>query len=114
MLNRRPVPDSFRAPFEVLPGTRDRRLLILCDHASNALPADYAHLGLPEAEFERHIAYDIGAAAVVRGMAEIINGKHRNGPIGTKTLSFIGKFTRFENFTPMMGGGPPHAPWDAE
>lgn len=69
MLNRRPVPDAFRAPFEVLPGTRDRRLLILCDHASNALPADYGLLGLPEAEFERHIAYDIGAAAVVRGIA---------------------------------------------
>ena len=49
-----------------------------------------------------------------KGMAEIIIGKQRNGPIGTKTLSFIGKFTRFENFTPMMGGGPPHAPWDAE
>src|SRR5690606_16486919 len=48
-----------------------------------------------------------------KGMAEIIIGKQRNGPIGTKTLSFIGKFTRFENFTPMMGGGPP-PPWDGE
>lgn len=45
-------------------------MLILCDHASNALPPEYGLLGLPEAEFERHIAYDIGAAAVVRGMAE--------------------------------------------
>jgi predicted N-formylglutamate amidohydrolase len=70
MLNRPSAQDSFRAPFEVLPGTRDRRLLILCDHASNALPADYGLLGLPEVEFERHIAYDIGAAAVVRRMAE--------------------------------------------
>jgi predicted N-formylglutamate amidohydrolase len=70
MLNRRPTPDSFRAPFEVLAGNRDRRLLILCDHASNALPPEYELLGLPEAEFERHIAYDIGADAVVRGMAE--------------------------------------------
>ncbi|BCJ89821.1 N-formylglutamate amidohydrolase [Terrihabitans soli] len=72
MLNRPPVQDIFRAPFEVLPGTRDRRLLILCDHASNALPKDYALLGLPEAEFERHIAYDIGAAGVVRRLAEIL------------------------------------------
>ncbi len=69
MLNRPQMLDPFRAPFEILPGTRDRRLLILCDHASNALPEEYALLGLPEAEFERHIAYDIGAAALVRGLA---------------------------------------------
>jgi predicted N-formylglutamate amidohydrolase len=69
MLNARPTPDIFRAPFEVLPGSRDRRLLILCDHASNALPPEYGLLGLPETEFERHIAYDIGAAGVTRGLA---------------------------------------------
>ena len=33
-----------------------------------------------------------------KGIAEIIIGKHRNGPIGTVKLSFIGQFTRFENF----------------
>jgi replicative DNA helicase len=33
-----------------------------------------------------------------KGVAEIIIGKQRNGPIGTKLLSFISKFTRFENF----------------
>ncbi|MDY6982730.1 MAG: DnaB-like helicase C-terminal domain-containing protein, partial [Pseudomonadota bacterium] len=48
-----------------------------------------------------------------KGMAEIIIGKQRNGPIGTKMLSFIGKHTRFENYTPMMGGGGP-PPWDGE
>ncbi|MEX2367094.1 MAG: replicative DNA helicase [Pseudohongiellaceae bacterium] len=36
-----------------------------------------------------------------QGMAELILAKHRNGPIGTKNLSFIGKYTRFENFMPM-------------
>lgn len=58
------------APYEVVPGPRDRGLLVLCDHASNALPPEYGTLGLPAGEFERHIGYDIGAEGVTRALAE--------------------------------------------
>ena len=37
------------------------RLMLLCDHASNKVPAAYANLGLSRAELGRHISYDIGA-----------------------------------------------------
>lgn len=57
------------AAFRVLPGRADACLIILCDHASNALPGAYGTLGLPPAQLERHIAYDIGAAAIVEFMA---------------------------------------------
>lgn len=32
-----------------------------------------------------------------KGIAEVIIGKQRNGPIGTCRLAFLGKYTRFEN-----------------
>jgi replicative DNA helicase len=34
----------------------------------------------------------------VKGRAEIIIGKQRNGPIGTVELTFLGEYTRFENY----------------
>jgi replicative DNA helicase len=33
-----------------------------------------------------------------KGVAEIIISKHRNGPIGKVSLTFLGQYTRFENF----------------
>jgi replicative DNA helicase len=38
-----------------------------------------------------------------KGIAEIIIGKQRNGPIGTVKLTFIGKNTRFENYSGATG-----------
>ncbi len=35
-----------------------------------------------------------------KGTAEIIISKQRNGPIGTCRLTFLGQYTRFENFIP--------------
>jgi predicted N-formylglutamate amidohydrolase len=43
-------------------------ILILCDHASNAVPADI-DLGIDPALLDRHIAIDIGAGAVSEAMA---------------------------------------------
>jgi predicted N-formylglutamate amidohydrolase len=58
--------------FEAIPGALDGGALIVCDHASNAIPPGYGTLGLPPEALDRHIAYDIGAADVTRALAEIL------------------------------------------
>jgi predicted N-formylglutamate amidohydrolase len=54
---------------ETIAGTADAGIVILCDHASNAIPAEYGQLGMAPFQLGRHIAYDIGAAGVTRGLA---------------------------------------------
>jgi predicted N-formylglutamate amidohydrolase len=44
--------------------------LLLCDHASNAVPTCLNGLGLLARDLGRHIAWDIGAAEVTRHLAE--------------------------------------------
>lgn len=51
---------------------RDPRWLLLCDHASNRIPARLGDLGLDAAERRRHIAWDIGAADVARRLAQLL------------------------------------------
>ena len=53
----------------IIGGSARTGVVVLCDHASNQLPPRYGTLGLPVAELSRHIAYDIGAEVVTRGIA---------------------------------------------
>lgn len=55
--------------FQRIAGDARTGVILICDHASNAIPPDYASLGLPPNELERHIGYDIGAAGVTRRLA---------------------------------------------
>jgi predicted N-formylglutamate amidohydrolase len=56
------VNEAGRAPF-----------VLVCEHASRLLPAGYDRLGLPVAAFDRHIAWDIGAAEVATRLACLID-----------------------------------------
>ncbi|CAN7714435.1 N-formylglutamate amidohydrolase [Bosea sp. LjRoot9] len=70
-----PKPAVTRAPgeVEVIPGDLASGILLICDHATNAIPPELASLGLPPAQLERHIAYDIGAAEMTRAMARALD-----------------------------------------
>ena len=72
------MPQTFAAPLlgagdpppvTVLNEEGGAPLMLLCDHASNAVPGRLDRLGLPDEVLERHIAYDIGAAGVTRLLA---------------------------------------------
>ncbi len=56
-------------PFTEIAARAVTPLVLLCDHASNHVPAAYDGLGLPPALFDQHIAYDIGAADVTAALA---------------------------------------------
>jgi len=58
--------------FEIIEGHSGCSLLLICDHACNQLPAAYGTLGLSSDQFERHIAYDIGARAITLQLAQAL------------------------------------------
>ena len=54
---------------ELVAGTGERPVLLICDHAGHEVPDGIDHLGIDEAQLRRHIGWDIGAAEVTRGLA---------------------------------------------
>ena len=50
----------------------DAAFLVICDHAGQALPPSLGDLGIAAAEFERHIAWDIGAGDLSLRLGEAL------------------------------------------
>ena len=61
------------APFDLVEGDRKRGMVLVADHARRDLPEEYGSLGLPAAQLERHIAYDIGVETVTRELAAALD-----------------------------------------
>lgn len=59
-------------PFLLIDGNHAAGMILIADHARNALPPGYGTLGLEQSELRRHIAYDIGVEDVTRGIAAIL------------------------------------------
>lgn len=56
-------------PVEIFNEGAAGSLLVVCDHAGRLVPRRLRDLGLDQAAFDRHIAWDIGAADVARRLA---------------------------------------------
>ena len=59
-------------PFTLLRPRLAAPVLLVCDHASNRVPARLGALGLPRSQLARHIGWDIGAAEVTRHLSRIL------------------------------------------
>lgn len=67
------TPDRPALPaFALHPGRR-RDLLLICDHASNAIPPELGTLGLDAGALDQHVAIDIGAAGISRALAKALD-----------------------------------------
>ena len=56
-------------PFAIERARGASPFLLVCEHAASRLPRGLGDLGLGAADLGRHIAWDIGAAAVARGLS---------------------------------------------
>jgi predicted N-formylglutamate amidohydrolase len=57
-------------PFETVNAAGQADLVLLCDHASNAVPQSLAELGMKPQDLADHIAWDSGAAQVTRILSQ--------------------------------------------
>ena len=60
-------------PFETLNQRGTSRALVVCDHASCRIPAALGTLGVSEVERTEHIGWDLGAGAVARRLASLLD-----------------------------------------
>jgi predicted N-formylglutamate amidohydrolase len=59
------------APVDIVRPDGEPSLILLCDHASNAIPPDIGDLGLDPADMARHIAWDLGARGLTLSLSDL-------------------------------------------
>jgi predicted N-formylglutamate amidohydrolase len=65
--------DNEEHPAIVINGSATSPYLLICEHASNRIPASLQNLGLNESDRNRHIAWDIGAEGVARILSKLLD-----------------------------------------
>lgn len=68
---RYPILDTEAVRVELPP--QAAAVVVVCEHASNAMPVEFAGLGLDEAARQSHVAWDPGALPVAKGLADALH-----------------------------------------
>ena len=93
-------------PFRVVNAGGRSPIVLICDHASNRMPNGYGDLGLSEAERQRHIAWDIGAAAVCEHLAARFDAPAALSQVSRLVVDCNRHFTD-ANLAPAISDGTP-------
>jgi predicted N-formylglutamate amidohydrolase len=86
-------------------------LLLICEHASNHIPARYGDLGLSAADREAHIAWDPGALGVARGLSRVLDAPLVHASVSRLVLDLNRDPTAIDSIpavserTPVPGNG---------
>ena len=64
---------NYNKSYQVYRSNGNNRVIFICDHASNYIPSKYKNLGLNKNQIQRHIAWDIGVAAVAKKLSKKLN-----------------------------------------
>lgn len=83
MTSSAPADANWPAAVETVSPEGGSPIVLLCEHASNYIPPQYAGLGLAPPELQRHIAWDIGAADVTRYLSKMLDA-----------TAFLGTYSR--------------------
>ena len=67
------IADDEPPPFTVENANGSSPFVFICDHAGKRIPRVLGDLGVASAELDRHIAWDIGAAAVGSHLSELLD-----------------------------------------
>lgn len=67
------IADDEPPAFELVNPEGRSRAILVCDHASPVIPRRLGSLGLSPRDRERHVAWDIGAAAVARRLSKMLD-----------------------------------------
>jgi predicted N-formylglutamate amidohydrolase len=81
-------------------------IVLVCEHASQVVPDEYAALGLPQRELDRHIGYDIGAAALTRALAGRLDATALLGVVSRLVID-INRQPWHPGFVPAESDGTP-------
>jgi predicted N-formylglutamate amidohydrolase len=78
-----PVTANVIAPFPAVVenATARGRIVLVCEHASNAFPAPWGDLGLTKDQKNAHIAWDIGALGLSRALSQRLDAVLVHAPV---------------------------------
>lgn len=91
------------APFEIVNAQGRAPVLVTCEHAGVAVPRSLGRMGLEDADFEAHYAYDPGARDVALALARMLDAPAILG-VYSRMVADIGR-RRDDTAFPTVGEG---------